>query len=358
MLSVVQALLQEALEVDPEVVQYCTESLAALDSKSKDDVLAVIGPFAEGLGLSSQRVTVLCQQLAAAFLRADEGTELNIGAESTPVAQPNVKTGTRVAADASELAVMAPEAASRPAVQQMDDDGFQTPKKTVRRTRAVRTQRSEVIEKPLKTMVSGQLPRQTSPRSNSQQLICNSNEPVRQRSSATDIASALSVYSSRKHLRRFAAQLGLQADDPTGMAALLALDTTTVETALVATVPDDASRSALSAFLEQLAADGLPDCVVQHPDTIVEQPKAADAHHHGKKCAPLHCCVECHLRCAARQRTRARTPLCPPNYIHTSAVTVINRRIDISSVAERCSCCGVAWQDPVCIQAPWRMSSV
>ncbi len=139
--------------------------------------------------------------------------------------------------------------------------------------------------------------------------------PIGRRSIATDIASALSAYSSRKQLRRFAAELGLQADDPTGMAALLALDTTTVEAALVVTVADDANRSALRAMLKQLAADGLPDYVVEHPNTLVERPTAADdSSSSPAKCAPPHCCVECHSRCARHNSTRTHTNIFP--FIH------------------------------------------
>ncbi len=351
----VAALLQEALDVDLEVVQYCAASLDELDSKSTDDVLHVIGPFAEGLGLTSQRVTVLCEQLAAALLGAEGGTEpveLGTSVESEPIPQPNVKSSTCVAADALEIEAMSPDATSGPAEQQQLEQlerqhpaggGFQLPKKTARRRRTAPTQCSGVTEeKPPDTVGASPLPGQASPCSNNQErklaAAASTTDLVGQaRSIAPDIASALSAYSSRKQLRRFAAELGLQADDPTGMVALVALDAATVEAALAATVADGASRNALSAFLKQLAADGLPDYVIEQPDALVGRPTAADdACSSATKRAPPHCCVECHSRCAphnsahAHAHAHVRTPLHPPTHprspmqSHRSAATAGN----------------------------------
>ena len=71
MLTVVNLLKEELGDVDQEVVQYCATSLQELHSKAPEDVLYAIGPFAEGLGVSSTRLAALCEELATTLSHAD-----------------------------------------------------------------------------------------------------------------------------------------------------------------------------------------------------------------------------------------------------------------------------------------------
>jgi hypothetical protein len=124
-----------------------------------------------------------------------------------------------------------------------------------------------------------------------------------------DIACSLAQYGSRKQLRRFAAELGLQADDPGGMVALLRMNSCTVRAAAAATIrggPDQ--QAALMARFQRLAAEGLPTEAAQPgPATIQRVTPAATQGSNGRadtaavgsqqrRTAPSECCVECHAR--------------------------------------------------------------
>eukprot|EP01051_Picozoa_sp_SAG22_P019541 SAG22_NODE_3643_length_1597_cov_4.369826_2_plen_171_part_00 len=120
-----------------------------------------------------------------------------------------------------------------------------------------------------------------------------------------DISSSLAAHASRKQLRRFAAELGLHADDPSSLAELVRLDVATIREAIHATIAGADRQAGLASYLEGLVADGLPPALLEQAQA--DEAMAAEQHEALKAkpaaaaaaraaAAPRHCCVECHAR--------------------------------------------------------------
>lgn len=108
------------------------------------------------------------------------------------------------------------------------------------------------------------------------------------------IATALSSYGSRKVLRRLAAELGLQADEPGGLSALLVLTPEAVNAAVFNTITDPEKQVDLTTYLVRLATEGLPPELAQQANV---DEKATAAHIIAPPMPPsLESCVECHAR--------------------------------------------------------------
>jgi len=112
-----------------------------------------------------------------------------------------------------------------------------------------------------------------------------------------DIATALSEFGSRKQLRRFAAELGLQADDAESLHALLELysaDSGGVYAVMVRVVT---GASQLGEYLQKLSLEGLPSSTdaagvaASHAGEST-QPSVADM----SRPLPPDACTECHQR--------------------------------------------------------------
>ena len=104
------------------------------------------------------------------------------------------------------------------------------------------------------------------------------------------IATALAEHGSRKQLRRFAAELGLQADEPGSLRELLAFSQNAVDAAMRNAFADAEARARLVAHLQQLAADGVPSEETDGEDDM----QAAEAAARPK--APPETCVDCRTR--------------------------------------------------------------
>jgi hypothetical protein len=110
-----------------------------------------------------------------------------------------------------------------------------------------------------------------------------------------DIATALAHLGSRKQLRRVAAQVGLQAEEPGSLRALISLDSDVVAAAIREAIPEQENQSQLVAHLRQLAVEGVPlehgaaSVAVAGGTSMAATPAAAAP-------PPHEGCVECHLR--------------------------------------------------------------
>lgn len=114
-----------------------------------------------------------------------------------------------------------------------------------------------------------------------------------------DISSALSKYASRKQLRRFAASLNLQADDPGTLDSLLCLDRMRVQKALKDSFKNAKECALLESAIDEWIANGPPkdvqDSVVEaKPEETVLSAPVLQLANTGS--APPQCCVECHAR--------------------------------------------------------------
>jgi hypothetical protein len=114
-----------------------------------------------------------------------------------------------------------------------------------------------------------------------------------------DISSGLSQYAGRKQLRRLAASLSLQADEPGSLASLLELDKARVRTALGKTFNAASERAAVEAVITEWMEHGPPEDVIETQaldshDSTVMTPDVPPSNL--KQAAPPKCCVECHNR--------------------------------------------------------------
>jgi len=139
-----------------------------------------------------------------------------------------------------------------------------------------------------------------------------------------DISSAFSKYASRKQLRRFAASLSLQADEPGSLASLLCLDRMRLRQAIKDSFKNSQECAVLQATIEEWMEHGPPKEIVQD----VAVPGSEETTHVAPaspltrpKTAPPQCCVECHARtpyvfklldcrlCASCERSKAKYTL-------------------------------------------------
>lgn len=115
-----------------------------------------------------------------------------------------------------------------------------------------------------------------------------------------DISSSLAKYASRKQLRRFAASLSLQADEPGSLTSLLNLDKFKVRDALKSSFKNATECAALQTTIEKWMEHGAPQEILENVDSAVD----AEENIHATtevpsirpKTAPPQCCVECHTR--------------------------------------------------------------
>lgn len=112
-----------------------------------------------------------------------------------------------------------------------------------------------------------------------------------------DLSSALSKYASRKQLRRFAASLSLQADEPGSLASLLNLDKMRVRQALKDSFKSVKEIEVLESTIEEWMEHGPPSNLIVAPADAEENVHATPVASSGTpKTAPSKCCVECHIR--------------------------------------------------------------
>jgi hypothetical protein len=292
--------------VDSEVAQYLAACVAQLGPEpGVQDICEQLSPFVPDL-LPAERAEALAQQLSAA---------LSVPSEPQPVPEPEPEIQPEPQLAPQPGAELHPESEPkhRPAAAgaqgevlnqtvtrslfsggggggDNDDDGFVVPKRRARRRRSV-----------------PQRPGTPPPHRNTSGIPAPA--PASCGTQLGDIACSLAQYGSRKQLRRFAAELGLQADDPGGMVALLRMNSCTVRAAAAATIrggPDQ--QAALMARFQRLAAEGLPTEAAQPgPATIQRVTPAATQGSNGRadtaavgsqqrRTAPSECCVECHAR--------------------------------------------------------------
>jgi hypothetical protein len=133
-----------------------------------------------------------------------------------------------------------------------------------------------------------------------------------------DLGSSLASFASRKQLRRFAASLGLHADEPGGLVALLALPEARVNTALADSVSAGAGRHALASHIAQMAREGPPSVLVRAAAALAQEERAAAAATATAAAAAAAacpvaaagCCVECRKRTPYVFELRGRCRLC------------------------------------------------
>jgi hypothetical protein len=314
--------------VDSEVAQYLAACVAQLGPEpGVQDICEQLSPFVPDL-LPAERAEALAQQLSAA---------LSVPSEPQPVPEPEPEIQPEPQLAPQPGAELHPESEPkhRPAAAgaqgevlnqtvtrslfsggggggDNDDDGFVVPKRRARRRRSV-PQRQVSTRQPLSPQPPPQ-PQPSPPQPGTPPPHRNTSgipapAPASCGTQLGDIACSLAQYGSRKQLRRFAAELGLQADDPGGMVALLRMNSCTVRAAAAATIrggPDQ--QAALMARFQRLAAEGLPTEAAQPgPATIQRVTPAATQGSNGRadtaavgsqqrRTAPSECCVECHAR--------------------------------------------------------------
>ena len=133
-----------------------------------------------------------------------------------------------------------------------------------------------------------------------------------------DLGSSLASFASRKQLRRFAASLGLHADEPGGLVALLALPEARVNAALADSVSAGVGRHALASHIAQMAREGPPSALVRAAAATAQEERAAAAAAATAAAAAAAacpvaaagCCVECRERTPYVFELRGRCRLC------------------------------------------------
>eukprot|EP01047_Picozoa_sp_COSAG01_P004070 COSAG01_NODE_130_length_24912_cov_83.574175_5_plen_416_part_00 len=363
--------------VDSEVAQYLAACVAQLGPEpGVQDICEQLSPFVPDL-LPAERAEALAQQLSVALRVPSEPQpepELEIQPEPQPEPQLAPQPGAELHPESEPKHRPATAGAQEEVLGQAvtrslflgggggggdnDDDGFVVPKRRARRRRSV-PQRQVSTPQPLSPQPPPQ-PQPSPPQPGTPPPHRNASEEIPAPAPAScgtqlgDIACSLAKYGSRKQLRRFAAELGLQADDPGGMVALLRMDSCTVRAAAAATIrggPDQ--QAALMAHFQRLAAEGLPTEAAQPgPATIQRVTPAATQGSHGRagtaavgsqqrRTAPSECCVECHAR------TPCELARCGPSISPRACMRTQGRLTDhgdhgVGAGAQMSSSCGDA----------------
>ena len=283
--------------LDSEVVQYLVSCLGALPGDPDplpSDVADIVAPFAQELELTEGQAAALCSELRATsrlytsvcmpddnYLEpAPEPKELGNLQQQTQQKQPRQEQEREG--------------------QERSDDEFILPKKTARPRRAQPSVQPPTHLTPEAPQIAARnISNQQQQPSEQQQTHPAQSQAAM--SYATDIASALSEYCSRKQLRRFSAELGLQADEPGGLVALLAIEAVTLQTAAATTIADSGRRTALLSYLQQLTDSGQASDLMRQAKAAGgtrERGAATGANrpHQERAPPPALCCVECHTR--------------------------------------------------------------